>query len=113
VIPAGRGFVVTIRATNRAIEPWRFVTGSSGGVRLRYTLYTKGGELVYKGQAGFLARTVPPGESIDLAAGFPPLVHPGPHALHADMLDAQPIDLLDVHFAQYGSTPLITDLTVS
>ena len=27
--------------------------------------------------------------------------------LHADLLDAQPIDLLDTDFAQYGSEPLI------
>jgi hypothetical protein len=32
--------------------------------------------------------------------------------LHADLLDAQPIDLLDTDFSQYGSEPLIIELTV-
>jgi Tyrosine phosphatase family len=111
-VPAGRGFVVTVRATNRSVEPWTFVPGGSGGVRLRYTLYTKAGEFVFRGHAGLFARTVRPGESVELAAGFPPVARPGPHMLHADLLDAQPIDLLDTDFAQYGSDPLIAELKV-
>jgi hypothetical protein len=111
VVPARRGFVVTIRATNRSVEPWTFATGGSGGVRLRYSLYKKSGALVHRGHAGLFARTIEPGESIDLAAGFPPVAR-GSYMLHADLLDAQPIDLLDTDFAQYGSDPLIVELAV-
>ncbi len=60
---------------------------------------------VYRGHAGLFARTVHPGESIDFAAGFP-AVKAGKHMLHADLLDGQPIDLLDTNFAQYGSEPI-------
>jgi hypothetical protein len=112
VVPAGRGFIVTLRATNRAIEPWHFRTGGSGGVRLRYSLYKQDGTFLYRGHAGAINRIVNPGESIEFAAGFPTVVAPGPHMLHADLLDCQPIDLLDTDFAQYGSSPLITELAV-
>jgi hypothetical protein len=111
-VPAGKGFVVTIRATNRAIEPWTFATGGSGGVHLRYALFTKAGEFVYRGHAGHFGRCVRPGESVEFAAGFPAVKQPGPHMLHADLLDRQPIDLLDTDFAQYGSEPLIAELAV-
>ena len=105
------GFTVEVRATNRSVEPWTFSPGGSGGIRLRYTLYTKAGAFVHRGHAGLLERTVHPGESIDLTAGFPPIAA-GKHMLHADLLDAQPIDLLDTDFSQYGSEPLIVELVV-
>jgi hypothetical protein len=111
-VPAGVGFVVTVRATNRSIEPWRFVPGGSGGIRLRYTLHGRNGDFVYRGCAGLFRRTVPPGGSIDLRAGFPAVKRPGEYVLNADLLDAQPIDLLDTAFAQYGSDPLIAPLLV-
>jgi protein tyrosine phosphatase (PTP) superfamily phosphohydrolase (DUF442 family) len=113
-VPAGAGFVVTIRATNRAVAPWEFVTGGGGGVHLRYDLRTPGGlpgALVYRGRAGQFARTVRPGGAVELAAGFPP-VAPGRYALHADLIDAEPIDLLDSAFSQYGSEPLVAGLRV-
>jgi protein tyrosine/serine phosphatase len=111
-VPAGVGFVVTVRATNRSVEPWQFTPGRSGGIHLRYTLHAKSGKFIYRGHAGLFTRTVYPGESIDLAAGFPPVDQPGPYVFHADLLDAQAIDLLDTDFAQYGSEPLIAGLEV-
>jgi hypothetical protein len=109
--PAKHGFTVSIRAANKSVEAWKFSTGGSGGIQLRYSLYTKAGAFAYRGHAGFLVRTVHPGESIDLVAGFPPLAA-GPYMLHADLLDAQSIDLLDTDFSQYGSEPLISELTI-
>jgi protein tyrosine phosphatase (PTP) superfamily phosphohydrolase (DUF442 family) len=94
-----------------SVEAWTFSTGGSGGIQLRYSLYTKAGAFVFRGHAGFLARTVHPGESIELVAGFPPLAA-GPYMLHTDMLDEQSIDLLDTDFSQYGSEPLIAELTI-
>jgi hypothetical protein len=111
-VPVGVPFTVTIRATNRSVAPWRFTPGGSGGVWLRYWLTAPPDELVYRGHAGHLARTVHPGESIDLVCGFPPVARPGPCTLNADLIDALPIDLLDSAFAQYGSEALSVNLTV-
>lgn len=108
-VPAGVGFTVTVRAKNLSEQPWRFATGGSGGIHLKFTLSAATGERVYSGKAGFLARTVHPGEAIDLVAGFPP-VKRGAYTLHADLIDAQPIDLLDSAFAQYGSEALAANL---
>jgi hypothetical protein len=109
VVPVGRGFVVNIRATNRAIEPWTFNTGATGGVKFRYALY-KDGQPIHRGQGGQVARTVQPGESIDFAAGFPPIDTAMEGMLWADMLDAQPLDLLETDFVQYGSEALMQPL---
>lgn len=109
-VPAGRGFVLTVRATNTAVEPWHFQP-AAGGVQLRYQLYTPGGQKLHTGHAGRLTATVRPGASIDLAAGFPPL-KPGKYLVHADLLDTQPIDILDADFVQYGSEPLVVEVVV-
>jgi len=109
--PAERGFTVAIRAVNRSVEPWTFTPGGSGGIQLRYSLYTRAGVFVYRGHAGHFARTIHPGEAIDLTAGFPAMPR-GHYMLHADLLDTQAIDLLDTDFSQYGSEPLIVDLAV-
>jgi hypothetical protein len=107
---AGRGSVVTVRAVNRSVEPWHFALGRAGGVRLRYTLTTDA--FVHRAQCGQIARTVRPGEHIDLACGLPPLP-PGRFAFTADLVDAQPIELLNTDFVQYGSEPLAATVTVS
>ncbi|MBN9118716.1 MAG: tyrosine-protein phosphatase, partial [Planctomycetes bacterium] len=104
--PALRGFTVTVRAENTSVEPWNFMTGGAGGFRLRYALTGPNGVPVYRDFSGHLARTVRPGEHIDLACGFPPLAARGAYVLHANLLDAQPIELLNTDFTQYGSAPL-------
>ncbi|MBX9622399.1 MAG: tyrosine-protein phosphatase [Gemmataceae bacterium] len=111
--PAGKGFVLTIRAANTSVEPWQLKPGAAGGVQLRYRLYSTGpaAAKVYTGHAGRLAATVKPGEHIDLAAGFPP-VPAGKYLVHADLLDTQPVDILDADFVQYGSEPLVVDVAV-
>jgi protein tyrosine phosphatase (PTP) superfamily phosphohydrolase (DUF442 family) len=110
--PAGQSRVVTLQVINRAIEPWQFVPGGSGGVQLRYSLFAHGsGQLVFREQAGRFRRCVQPGESLKLHLGFPPLPR-GRYLLHADLVDMQPIDSLDTDFAQYGSEPLLTTLMV-
>jgi protein tyrosine phosphatase (PTP) superfamily phosphohydrolase (DUF442 family) len=111
-VRAGRGFVLTIRAKNTSAEPWTFRPGGTGGIQFRYQLFTADGTNVYKGRAGRLAATVPPGGHIDLAAGFPPVPEPGRYLVHADLLDGQPIDLHDADFVQYGSEPLVFEVHV-
>ncbi|MBX9580871.1 MAG: tyrosine-protein phosphatase [Gemmataceae bacterium] len=112
-VPAGQGFVLTVRAANTSVEPWAFKPGAAGGVQLRYRLYPTGpaAAKLYTGHAGRLAATVRPGEHIDLAAGFPP-APAGKYIVHADLLDTQPVDILDADFVQYGSEPLVFDVIV-
>jgi protein tyrosine phosphatase (PTP) superfamily phosphohydrolase (DUF442 family) len=110
---AGSGFAITIRAKNASAEPWTFRPGGAGGIQLRYQLFTPQGVILFKERAGRLAATVPPGGHIDLVAGFPPVADPGRYLVHADLLDSQPIDLLDADFVQYGSEPLVFDVMVN
>ncbi|HEY3787719.1 MAG TPA: tyrosine-protein phosphatase [Urbifossiella sp.] len=111
-VEAGRGFVFTIRARNTSIANWTFLPGSAGAVQLRGFLYTPAGEKLFTARAGHFEATVRPGETIDLVVGFPPIREPGRYLMHADLLDAQPIELLDSDFVQYGSEPLLTEIFV-
>ena len=56
--------------------------------------------------------TVPPGGFVDLVCGFPPVTKPGSYLVHADLIDAQPIEILSADFVQYGSEPIVFGLTV-
>jgi hypothetical protein len=108
----GRGFALVVRAENTSVEPWRLSPGGASGIRLRYTLVDPAGTPVYRGHAGHVARTVAPGEHIDLACGVPPQPA-GTYAVHADLIDAQPIDLFNSNFGQYGSEPLTAPVVVA
>lgn len=108
---ANRGLTVVVRAVNLSVEPWHFQPGAAGGLRLRYTLTDAAGGPIFRGFSGHVARTVQPGEHIDLACGLVPLTR-GAYLLHADLVDAQPIELLHTDFAQYGSDPLMAPVSV-
>jgi len=110
--PTGRGFTVSVRAVNASIEPWRFTTGSSGGIRLLHSLTTSDGKIIHRSYVGQRACSVQPGEHIDLTCGFPPLPA-GKYLFSADLVDAAPIDLLNTAFVQYGSEPLQVTVTIS
>ena len=112
VFEANRGTRVVVRAANASVEPWTFTPGAAGGIRLRYTLTALTNAPLYRGFSGQLARTVHPGEHIDLVCGLPPLAR-GAYALHADLVDAQPIELLSTDFAQYGSEPMTAPVYVA
>lgn len=108
----GRGFALTIRAKNVSVENWRFVTGPAGGIQLRASLLNTTGTKLHVARAGMIEAVVKPGEFRDFTVGFPPLAEPGRYLIHADLLDSQPIDLHDSDFVQYGSEPLLFDLSV-
>lgn len=108
---ANRGATVTVRAVNTSVESWHFGTGRAGGIRLRYTLVGDAG-IACRATCGQVERTVHPGESIEFACGLPPLAA-GNYSFSADLFDAQPIELLNTEFAQYGSEPLMAVVTFS
>jgi hypothetical protein len=103
--PAHRGFTVNVRAENTSVEPWHFTPAAAGGIRLRYSLTAPGGAVVFRSHAGHFARTVRPGEAVELTCGVPPLP-PGGYLFSGHLIDAEPIDLLSTAFVQYGSEPL-------
>ncbi|MDY3558238.1 tyrosine-protein phosphatase [Gemmata sp. JC673] len=109
--PTGQGLRVAVRARNTSIEPWRFTTGR-GGIRLCHTVTAADGTNMYRSYSGHFARVVPPGEAVEFACGVPPLP-PGAYQFHADLIDGEPIELLDTAFVQYGSEPLAVPLTIS
>jgi hypothetical protein len=69
------------------------------------------GTIIYREDVGRFARTVRPGESLDLVCGIPPLPA-GSYLLIADLLDAEAIELLNTAFVQHGSEPLEANLVV-
>jgi hypothetical protein len=109
--PAGRGFTVAVRAVNTSVEPWEFMPGTTGGIRLMYGVNATVGTYTHRAQAGRLARVVHPGESIDLACGLPPLPAGNYHFV-ADLFEAEPIELMNITFGQHGSEPLEVSLAV-
>lgn len=108
---AGRGLRVAVRARNTSIEPWKFVTGR-GGIRLCHTVTASSGANMYRAYSGHFERVVAPGEAVEFACGVPALP-PGAYQFHADLIEGEPIELLDTAFVQYGSEPLAVTLTVS
>lgn len=110
-VPVGRGFVLTVRATNRGNRPWVLKPGPAGGIYLRYSLYSPFHGVMYRGEAGLRRATIAPGESVDFAAAYPPVDKAGQYIAGFDFRDAQAIDLLDSDFAQYGSEPHLVTLT--
>lgn len=112
VTERGRGFTVTIRAKNTSMQTWVFRRGPAGGVQLRASLFNEAGAKLHATRAGLFEGCLEPGASRDFVVGFPPLAAPGRYLVHADMLDSQPIDLHDSDFVQYGSQPLLFDVSV-
>ena len=105
-VPARRGSRSTIRATNRRSSRGRSARRrgrSAAAVHAahegRASSSTAGTPGCSPGRCTPASRSTSPPGSRRCAAG--------PYMLHADLLNAQPIDLLDTDFAQYGSEPLI------
>jgi hypothetical protein len=110
---ANRGGTVAVCAENVSVEPWHFAPGRAGGIRLRYSLTAAGGGApLYRANCGHVARVVAPGEQIVLACALPP-VAAGRYSFYADLLDAQPIELLNTDFVQYGSEPLTATVVLT
>ncbi|CAN5308370.1 hypothetical protein BH11PLA2_BH11PLA2_48980 [soil metagenome] len=113
VIPANKPFALTLQATNRSTDPWRFTAGSTSGIHLVYCVYDEKHESVLKDQAGLLNRVVAPSESIDLTLAFPKLA-PGRYALRAEMADftGAAVPVRAQYFYQFGDPFVQAELIV-
>jgi hypothetical protein len=113
-VPANRGFAVRVRAVNRSNVPWELKPGNYAGVHLGFVVANEKLESVYRGQAGLLRATVPPGESIDLTIAVPPLHSSGRYALVAQMQDATEagVPVRATSFVQFGDESIMAEVTV-
>jgi len=106
-LPGYLPHVLTVRATNRSIRPWRFTPARNAGIHGYWYLETKSGKAVTSGVMGLFERCVAPGEAIDLNVVLPPLV-PGGYQLLIELFDEQ-----HASFLQLGEEGLALDLVIS
>ena len=113
-VPVGKPFTVRVKATNRSNEPWVFKPGNYAGIHLSFVVANSPSEVGYRGQAGLLHATVPPGESIVLTVHVPPLKKAGIYALVADMHDATAagVPIRTNSFVQFGDESIMADVVV-
>jgi protein tyrosine phosphatase (PTP) superfamily phosphohydrolase (DUF442 family) len=112
-IPAQKSFALTLRATNRSADPWRFTPGTTAGIHLQYRLFDVNGATVHDDVAGLMRRTVQAGESIDLLLAFPKLA-PGRYTLRAEMADftGAAVSVRAKFFYQFGSDAMMATIIV-
>lgn len=115
-IPAtlpSKPFALTLRATNRSKDAWRFTPGTTAGLHLQYRVYDSTGALAYEDMAGLLKKTVPPGDSIDLLMAFPKLA-PGTYTLRAEMADFEgaAVAVRAQYFFQFGSEAFMAPIVI-
>ena len=92
---------MTLRAKNTSNEVWEFKPGTFAGIHARFSLTNAQGTHVVFDRAGQFEAKVPPGESIDLTIGIPPIHQAGGYILCIDMVVNEQIS-----FVQLGSQPV-------
>lgn len=112
-VPADKPLALRVRATNRSIEPWELKPGDNAGIHLSYVVANDQVRPLYRGRAGLMRATVPPGESIDLTIAVSPLP-PGKYVLVAHMTDASGAGVPGRanSFVQFGDESLMVKLSV-
>jgi hypothetical protein len=91
--------VIRIRAHNTSVCAWQFRPGTGQGVHARFRVIAADGRVILDERAGLFDVVLPPGESIDLDLGVPPLPA-GRYTLTVDMIDAD-----ENAFSQFGFEP--------
>ncbi|MFQ3650413.1 MAG: tyrosine-protein phosphatase [Gemmataceae bacterium] len=102
-----RPAVLTVRAVNRSILPWKFTSSRNAGIHGYWYLESSTGEPVTAGIMGLFERVIPPTEGVDLEVIVPPL-GPGRYHLLIELLDEQ-----HASFVQLGDEGLALELVVS
>ena len=110
VMPAGRGFVVTIRATPLGGAVDVLARRQRRHPATLFALHQRRRDRSPRARRFVRPDRLP--RRFNRPRGRLPAGQGGKHMLHADLLDAQPIDLLDTNFAQYGSEPIVVDVMV-
>jgi protein tyrosine phosphatase (PTP) superfamily phosphohydrolase (DUF442 family) len=106
-VPAGRPWLLRVRAYNKSVCLWRLRPGNTAGIHLGYQVLDQDGHMIRDGRAGLFHADVGQGQSIDLAVAMPPL-KPGPYGVALDMIDEQ-----QGWFFQTGSAPLEFEVEVT
>ena len=112
-LPADRAWSVRVKAVNRSAEAWEFKPGDWAGIHLQYVV-ANGMIAAYKGRAGLLRATVPPGGEIVLTLAVPPLRAPGRYLLAAELIDARgaAVPVRSNSFVKFGDAPLAVTIEV-
>jgi len=92
--PVNRGFTVTGAGGEHIHRTVALMPSGAGGIQLRYGITTMAGASVYREQVGRFTRTVRRVNPSTSTCGIPPLAS-GTYLFFADLLDAEPIDLLN------------------
>lgn len=103
----GEPFTVHVRVLNASKHPWRFKPTRSAGIHLGLVIFDETGQEQITDRSGLRAKTVAPGEMIDLIAPVRGLDRPGRYRVFLDMVDEQL-----GWFYQMGSDPLERELII-
>jgi protein tyrosine phosphatase (PTP) superfamily phosphohydrolase (DUF442 family) len=113
-VPVGKAFAVRVRVTNRSTEDWQLTPGDYAGVHLSYVVANVRLEIVHRGIAGLMRRTVRPGESVELTLAVPPLKVPATYNLVAQMIDARGagVPIRSNSFVKFGDESIMAAIEV-
>lgn len=113
-VSAAEAWSVRVKAVNRSTEAWEFKPGNWAGIHLQYVVAGDGLTAAYKGQAGLLRATVPPGGEIVLTLAVPPLRVPGQYTLAAELIDARgaSVPVRSNSFVKFGDGAIIVPVEV-
>jgi hypothetical protein len=96
---------VTVR--NPGSTPWQFKPTRTAGVHLGFMLWDSAGKSVTSGRAGFMEKTVVPGQAVTVTVVVPPVKKAGRYHLLIDMVEEG-----HCWFYQTGSEPYEEEIDV-
>jgi protein tyrosine phosphatase (PTP) superfamily phosphohydrolase (DUF442 family) len=96
-----------VRVRNSSDAPWQFKPTRTAGMHLGFMLWDDAGKAVTTGRAGFMEKTVAPGEAVTVTVVVPPLKDAGRYHLLIDMIEEG-----HCWFYQTGSEPYEEELDV-
>lgn len=99
-IPLHQPFTIKVKLRNTSAQPWEFRAVNKAGLHGLFVLYAPNGQQYTGGRFALLDKTVPPGETIDLAIPVHSVKQPGTYRLVLTILDEQQGD-----FTQLGNVP--------
>lgn len=113
-VPTDQPFPARVKAVNRSQVAWEFRPGDYVALHLAYVLASEDRVGIYRGKAGLLRATVPPGGEIVFDVVVPPVPTPGRYVLTAELFDATGagVPFRVNPFTQFGDEAIQTHVVV-